>query len=76
MTEPDAVSLVASANKYFHDLYRASQSYGDVDDDENEGELLCDVEFSLAYGGKLLRSLTCKTLCVTNIGLYRHDAFE
>lgn len=75
MTDADAVSLVASANKYFHDLYRASQSYGDVDDDENEGELLCDVEFSLAYGGKhFTHSLVL--LFMTNIGFYRHDAFE
>jgi hypothetical protein len=74
MTESDAVSMVASVNKTFHDLYRATQSYGDVDDDENEGELLCDVEFSLAYGGMFLfqQSFTNHL----SLHQYRHDALE
>ncbi len=50
MTESDALGLVDSVNHHFHELYRKTQVYGDMDEDE-EGELLCDIEFSLAYGG-------------------------
>ncbi|KAJ3336473.1 hypothetical protein HDU91_001768, partial [Kappamyces sp. JEL0680] len=57
MTLPDAKRLVVTLNKHYHELYRAAQSYGDEDNDE-EGELLCDVEFSLAYGGMMLLNNT------------------
>lgn len=50
MTLKDATLLLTTVRKHFHDIYIASQNYGDVDGDD-EGELLCDVEFSLAYGG-------------------------
>ena len=53
MTESDALGLVDSVNHHFHELYRKTQVYGDMDEDE-EGELLCDIEFSLAYGGTLM----------------------
>lgn len=50
ITLPCAQKAVDALNKLYHEQYRATQKYGD-DDGDDEGELLCDLEFSLAYGG-------------------------
>ena len=71
MTESDALGLVDSVNHHFHELYRKTQVYGDMDEDE-EGELLCDIEFSLAYGGTY-EFLWIIFNCVIN---HRNDVVE
>lgn len=48
--------MVEYLYNHFHDVYRKSQSYGDICDEV--GELLCDCEFSLAYGGMMLLNNT------------------
>jgi elongation factor 3 len=53
LTEKLLTDLLA----HFHQIYRDAQVYGDIDDDD-EGELLCDCEFSLAYGGMMLLNNT------------------
>jgi elongation factor 3 len=49
--------LVLCLHGHFESLHKSTQDFGD-DDDESEGKLLCDCEFSLAYGGMMLLNNT------------------
>jgi elongation factor 3 len=52
----ESKKLISFLHEKYHSEYMKTQVYGDDGDDE--GELLCDLEFSLAYGGMMLLNNT------------------
>ena len=52
----ESKKLIANLHEKYHSEYMKTQVYGD--DGDEEGELLCDLEFSLAYGGMMLLNNT------------------
>ena len=57
MNEELGKELIAEINNYYHQEYRNALP-GDNDDDLDQGEVLCDIEFSLAYGRMMLLNNT------------------
>jgi elongation factor 3 len=55
--ESEVEELIDQLHKHFEDKYKSTMDFGD-EDDESEGKLLCDCEFSLAYGGMMLLNNT------------------
>ncbi|KAJ9111773.1 hypothetical protein QFC22_006432 [Naganishia vaughanmartiniae] len=53
--------VAKSVRKVFMDIDKAKYA-PDVNDDDEEGEMLCDIQFSLAYGGLLLLNHTALRL--------------
>ncbi|KAH6563403.1 hypothetical protein BASA62_008614 [Batrachochytrium salamandrivorans] len=53
----DIMDVVSDLHTYYHDLYLKSQPKAEESDDE-EGEELCNCQFSLAYGGMMLLNHT------------------
>ena len=56
MNEEFCKEFIQETRMYYHEGYKKSLP-GDVDDDP-EGEVLCDIEFSLAYGRMMLLNNT------------------
>ena len=57
LSSNDCRKAIAMLHKYFHGIFQASQTNCD-DEDEADGEVLCDCKFSLAYGGMMLLNHT------------------
>ncbi|KAK4055435.1 [NU+] prion formation protein 1 [Microbotryomycetes sp. JL221] len=54
MEKGAAENVAAELKKRWMDVDKSRQKVDDADDDDEEGEIVCDLPFSLAYGGLLL----------------------